>query len=106
MKEAITMKFNTHQDMENRAYASILTTLFPEQSKTLSRIIVWSIIFMLDLILGVVGAMHFGLLQPDKFNSMSQMMLGAGLLIVAIVGVFWLQGVIWFALVKLFKKKT
>lgn len=100
------MKLNTHQDMENRAYAGILTTLFPEQTKTLPRIIAWSIIFMLDLILGVGGAMHLGLLQPDKYNSMSQMMFGAGLLIVAIVGVFWVQGVIWFALVKLFKKKT
>lgn len=105
-KGAITMKLNTHQDMENQAYAGILTTLFPEQTKTLPRIIVWSIIFMLDLILGVVGAIHFGLLQLDKFNSMSQMMLGAGLLIVAIVGVFWLQGVIWFAVVKLCKKKA
>lgn len=100
------MKLNTHQDMENRAYAGILTTLFPEQTKTLPRIIAWSIIFMLDLILGVAGAMHLGLFQPDTFNSMNQMMLGAGLLIIAIVGVFWLQGVIWFAVVKLFKRKT
>lgn len=100
------MKLNTHQDMENRAYAGILTTLFPEQTKTLPRIIAWSIIFMLDLILGVAGAIHLGLLQPDKFNSMNQMMLGAGLLIIAIVGVFWLQGVIWFTVVKLFKRRT
>lgn len=99
------MAWKPYQDQENRAYAGILTTLFPEQTKTLPRIIVWSIIFLVDLILGVVGAIRFGLLQPDKFSNQTTMMLGDGLLIIAIVGVFWLQGVIWFAIAKLFKKK-
>lgn len=99
------MKWNTHQDMENRAYSGILTALFPEQTKTIPRIIVWSIIFLLDLTLGAVGAMHLGLFQPDKFNNTNGTMLGAGLLLVAIIGVFWLQGVIWFAIVKLFQKR-
>lgn len=46
------MKWNTYQDMENRAYSSILTTLFPEHTKTLPRILVWSVLFLIDLSLG------------------------------------------------------
>ena len=98
------MGWNPYTDQKNRAYSSILTTLFPEQTKTIPRIIVWSIIFLLDLILGVVGAMYLGVFQPDKFNNTNGMMLGAGLLIVAIVGVFWLQGAIWYSIVKAVKK--
>ena len=92
------MKWNTYQDMENRAYSHILTTLFPEQTKTFPRIIVWSLIFLLDLTLGVAGAAHFGILQSGNPK------VAALLLICAIVGIFWLQGVIWYTIVKLFRK--
>ena len=44
------MGWNPYQDQKNRAYSSILTTLFPEQTKTIPRIIVWSFIFLADLI--------------------------------------------------------
>lgn len=97
---------NPFTDQKNRAYSSILTSLFPEQTKTIPRIIAWSIIFMFDLIVGVVGAMHFGLLQPERFNNSNAMMVGAGLLILAIIGVFWLQGVIWFGIVNAIKKRN
>ena len=100
------MGWNPYTDQKNRAYSSILTTLFPEQTKTIPRIIVWSIIFMVDLIVGVVGAMRFGLLQPELFNNSNAMMLGSGLLILAIIGVFWLQGAIWFGIVKAIKKRN
>lgn len=100
------MKWNTHQDMENRAYSSILTTLFPEQTKTVPRIIVWSIIFLLDLILVVAGAVHFGLLQLGQFNSMRNMTLPGILLLATLFGIFWLQGFIWFSIVKQFQKKN
>ena len=97
---------NPYTDHKNRAHSSILTSLFPEQTKTIPRIIVWSIIFLFDLIMGVVGAMHFGLLQPERFNNSNAMILGAGLLILAIIGVFWLQGVIWFGIVKAIQKRN
>lgn len=42
-----------YQDQENRAYSHILTTLFPEQTKTLPRVLAWSVIFMIDLVLTV-----------------------------------------------------
>lgn len=98
------MAWKPYQDQENRAYSSILTTLFPEQTKTLPRIIVWSMIFLLDLILGIGGAAYFGLLQFGNYRSTNEMTLVASILLVAIVGVFWLQGVIWFSIVKAIKK--
>lgn len=96
------MKWNTHQDMENRAYSSILTTLFPEQTKTLPRIIIWGIIFLLDLILVAAGAAHFGLLQFVNFNNMT---LPGILLLAVLFGIFWLQGAIWGAITKFFQKR-
>ena len=92
------MKWNPHQDMENRAYAGILTSLFPEQTKTLPRIIAWSFAFLLDLILGVVGGFHVGLLEMES-------KLAAWILIAAIVGVFWLQGKIWYAAADYFRRR-
>lgn len=59
---------------------------------------------MVDLILGIGGAAYFGLLQFSNYNNTNSMMLSAGLLIVAIVGVFWLQGKIWYAIVNVIKK--
>ena len=55
------MVWNPYSDQKNRAYTGILTSLFPEQTKTLPRILVWSIIFLADLILGIGGAVYFGL---------------------------------------------
>ena len=98
------MKWNTHQDMENRAYSSILTTLFPEQTKTLPRIIVWTIIFLVDLILIIVSAIHFGLLRFENYNSMNDMLIPGILLLAVLFGIFWLQGYIWFSIVKCFQK--
>lgn len=95
------MKWNTHQDMENRAYSSILTTLFPEQTKTVPRIIVWSIIFLLDLILVVAGASHLGL----QYYSMGNLTLPGILLLAVLIGIFWLQGFIWGAITKFFQKR-
>lgn len=92
------MGWNPYQDQKNRAYSSILTTLFPEQTKTMSRIIVWSIIFLADLIAVIGGAFYLGFL--DDFSKLT-----AGLLLVGCVGLFWLQGKIWYGIAKLFAKK-
>lgn len=100
------MAWNTHTDVKNRAYSSILTTLFPEQTKTIPRIIVWSIIFLLDLVLVVFGAFHFGLLQFGNYTSMRQMTLPGLLLLAVLFGIFWLQGFLWFGIVKFFKKRN
>ena len=86
------MAWNPYTDQKNRAYSGIVTSLFPEQTKTLPRILVWSIVFLVDLILGVAVAFRFGLLDSGgKW--------GAALLVVAILGIFWLQGKIWYGIV-------
>lgn len=100
------MAWNPYSDQKNRAYHSILTSLFPEQTKTFPRIIVWSLIFLTDLILGIGGATYFGMLRFDEFQSQNQMMLSSGLAFVAIVGIFWLQGKIWYSLVNWFHNRN
>lgn len=80
------MKWNPYQDQENRAYSGILTSLFPEQTKTLPRILVWSVIFLIDLVLTVAVFFRYGLLG-GKYNYL--------LLLAAVFGIFWLQGYLW-----------
>lgn len=99
------MAWNTHTDVKNRAYSGILTTLFPEQTKTLPRIIVWSIIFLADLVLVVFGAFHFGLLDFGQYTSMRNLTLPGLLLLAALFGIFWLQGFIWYSIVRFFRKR-
>ena len=94
------MGWNPYTDHKNRAYSGILTSLFPEQTKTIPRIIVWSIIFLLDLTLGIAGAVHFGILWSGNTR------LTSALLIAAIVGTFWLQGFIWYKLVSYFRNRN
>lgn len=92
------MNWNPYQDQKNRAFSSLLTSLFPEQTKTLPRIIVWSIIFLLDLIAVAGGAYYLGLMDSGS-------KITAVLLIAVCVGLFWLEGVLWGAVTKLFTKK-
>lgn len=99
------MAWNPYTDQQNRGYAHILTTLFPEQTKTLPRIIIWSLIFLADLIIGVVLAVHFGLYQFDNYGNQTTMLLGSLLPILGIICIFWLQGIIWGAITKFFRKK-
>ena len=92
------MAWNPYEDQKNRAYSNILTSLFPEQTKTLPRIILWSIVFLADLIAVIGGASYFGFLEnPSK--------IAAGLMVVSCIGLFWLEGKIWYGIPKLFAKK-
>ena len=93
------MAWNPYTDQKNRAFSGIVTSLFPEQTRTLPRIIVWSIIFLLDLILCVLGAFRLGLLDYSG-------KLGTVLLVAAIVGIFWLQGKIWYGVVGYFRRRN
>ena len=99
------MGWNPYTDQKNRAYSGIITTLFPEQTKTIPRIIVWSIIFLLDLTLVVFGALHFGLLDFGQYTSMRNMTLPGILLFAVLFAIFWLQGFIWYGIVKFFQKR-
>ena len=100
------MAHHPYSDQANKGYSQIIKSLFPEQTKTFPRIIVWSLIFLADLILGIVGATYFGLLKFTEFRSQNQMMLASGLVIAAIVAVFWLQGKIWYGIVNWFQNRN
>lgn len=89
--------WNTHQDMENRAYSHILTTLFPEQTRTLPRLIAWGVIFLVNLVVCVFGASEGGLLETRW---------GQVLTVVAIFGGFWLMGKIWYGIVNALRKRN
>lgn len=87
------MAWKPYQDQENRAYSSILTTLFPEQTRTLPRILVWSVIFLADLILVVSGAAVLGR-KPHLL-----------LLLCCLFGLFRLQGWLWEQACRLRRKR-
>ena len=97
-ERSLHMGWNPYQDQKNRAYSSILTSLFPEQTKTLPRIFIWSVIFLADLIAIIGGCYALGWLEG--FSKIAIL-----LMIAACVGVFWLQGVLWGWISKLFTKK-
>ena len=94
------MAWNPYTDQKNRAYSGIVTALFPEQTKTVPRILVWSLVFLADLILGIGGAAYLGWLTEPAFPKL----VTAGL-IAAIVGIFWLQGAVWYTAVKYIQKR-
>lgn len=100
------MAWNPYSDQKNRGYQNILTSLFPEQTKTIPRIIAWSIVFLADLILGIGGAFYYGLLQFDRYRTSNELMLVTGLLVLVIVGIFWLQGFAWYKIVHYFQKRN
>ena len=79
--------------------------LIPEKTKTLPRILVWSVIFLLDLSLCVFGAFHFGLLQFGNYRNTTEATLGVLPLLAAVLGIFWLQGVLWGWITSFFKKR-
>ena len=97
---------NPYSDQKNRAYQSILTTLFPEQTKTVPRIIVWSIVFLTDLILGIGGAAYYGLLPFERFRTSNELMLVGGLLVLVILGIFRLQGFLWYKVADCFRRRN
>lgn len=92
------MAWNPYEDQKNRAYSNILTSLFPEQTKTVPRIIVWSVIFLADLIAVIGGTYFLGFL--DNASKIT-----AGLMVVICIGLFWLEGKIWYGIPKLFARK-
>lgn len=96
------MAWKTHADQEIRAYSGILTELFPEQTKTVPRMIVWGMIFLLDLILGFGIAYRLGLMGDETTAANRWIML---IILAAVILLFWLQGKIWTAILKAVKKQ-
>jgi hypothetical protein len=84
-----------YSDWKNRGYVELLKSFFPEQTKTVPRIIVWSFIFLIDLILVVYGAYSLGIFFAGKWV--------AAAIILCTVFIFWLQGYLWGIFMKLFR---
>ena len=88
-----------HKDKQIKADIGIFRAIFPEQTKTPARIVIWSIILLADLIGCVYGAFYFGVLSAEH---LSKGMI-AVVLIVA-VALVWLQGFVFGAITRLVKK--
>ena len=95
------MGWNPYADHKNRAYSGILSSLFPEQTKTIPRIIAWSVIFLLDLIGIIGGAFYLGPLPGGRDYKVT-----AALLLVITVGIFGLQGKIWYGIADYLQKRN
>lgn len=95
------MAWNPYTDQKNRAFSHILTTLFPEQTKTLPRILVWSVIFLIDLMIGAYCIYRYDLLA--WCSNQAGTTLAYGIFFLVVVGVFWLQGWLWQKLMGLFR---
>ena len=89
-----------YTDQKIKANSGLFAAIFPVQSKSIASIIVWSIILLADLVLAVVCSVHFGIISLENFSKWSVI-----LILVAVLVVFWLQGVLWGAVIKLFRKK-
>lgn len=91
-----------YQDQKNRAYSNIITSLFPEQTKTVPRIIIWSIILIADLILGAVADHCLGIELDPMLYSLERtlhivIIFGVG------IGAFLLETYIWNTIAKLLR---
>ena len=93
------MAWNPYTDQKNRAYSGILTALFPEQTKTIPRILVWSVVFLADLILGAYGAYRLGWLTDTNFSKLRILLIGGAVLLI-----FWLQGFLWYGIANRIRK--
>lgn len=96
------MAWKTHADQEIGAYSGILRELFPEQTKTLPRMLVWGLIFLLDLIAGFGTAYQLGLMGQEEAAASKWVMLAV---LAAVIFLFWLQGKLWTLVLKAMKKQ-
>lgn len=88
-----------HKDKEIKADISIFRSLFPEQTKTPTRIVIWSIVLFVDVIICVFGAFYLGIISSDHFSKWMMI-----LILVAAILLLWIQGVIYGAIAKRFKR--
>lgn len=92
---------NMYTDKKNAAYSRGLVSMFPEQTRTIPRTIVWGLIFLLDLVGAAYIAFQWGLWDwfPDSMGNYLQVGIIAG----ASVFLFWLEGKIFYTIANLFR---
>lgn len=78
-----------------------LSSIFPEQTKAIPRIIVWSIIFIIDLGLAAFLAFQTGLI--DLLDGKLGSLLVTGLTLIVAGGLFWAESLIWKTILRLFR---
>lgn len=93
---------STHTDEQLRGNASLLRQLFPEHTKTVPRIIAWSVILLLDLLLGAVVVWKLGIDLPELHRKMELLLQGAVLLGVS-AGAFLAESLLWRTILRLFR---
>ena len=86
-----------HKDKQIAADLGIFSTLFPEQTKTPTQIVIWSIVLLADIIGCVACAFSWGIIGSTKWM--------IALVLIAAVVLFWLEGVVYGAIAILSKKK-
>ena len=72
-------------------------SIFPEHTKTVPRIIVWSIILLADLVCVTVLAFHWGILDAMS-PKLAPVLIVAGMLLL-----FWVESTIWKAFLRIFR---
>lgn len=88
------------KDGQIRVEVALFQSIFPEQTKTFARTVVWSIICLADVILCVGGAFYFGVLSLEKSSKWNIVVI-----LIIVIAIFWLQGKIWYSIMKIFRKK-
>lgn len=78
-----------------------LSGMLPEHTKTIPRIIIWSIIFIADLILAAAAAFRLGLLLPE--SSSLEELLYLGFLFAVAGALFWVESFLWNVFRRLFR---
>ena len=88
-----------NKDRQIKADVSVFRSIFPEQTKTPIHIVIWSIILLADIMFCVLGALFLGIINLENFSKWT-----IALVLVTSVALFWLQGIIFGAIAKLFKR--
>ena len=77
----------------------IFRSIFPEQTKTPVRIVLWSIVLFADVILCICCAVYFGIITPDSFSTWMMIPI-----VVAVIALFWIQCALYGVITKRFKR--
>ena len=91
------MAYNTVKDQQIRGYVSLLRGLLPEHTRTLPRIIVWSVVFLIDLVLGGLAMYYAQTTLGMEPNVAALIFFGVA------AGSFGLESVIWLLALRLLR---
>ena len=87
------------RDREIQSDVNLFKSIFPEQTKSTTSIVVWSIIFLVDLILCVAGAFYFDMINIETFSKWTIIMVMGSVVII-----FWIEGMLWRTITKFLNK--